>query len=62
MIELYYNPKDARHILVMHDGTPKEYKDRKGTHRRPRYLCWKSISTGYRNTNSCRRSQVFSAR
>ena len=33
MIELYYNPKDPRHILVMHDGTMKEVSDRKGTHR-----------------------------
>ena len=32
MIELYYNPKDPRHILVMHDGKTKEVKDRKGTH------------------------------
>lgn len=33
MIELYYNPKDPRHILVMHDGVMKEVSDRKGTHR-----------------------------
>lgn len=30
MIELYYNPKDPRHILVLHDGKTKTVSTKKG--------------------------------